>query len=150
MFVAQARDWTVQGVEIGQDIARWGQKYLHMPIHIGSVEDAALQAESFDVVVAIEVLEHVIDPRAFVNLLYHYLRPGGMFFITTPNVYSSYYYPPQAETAILEPADHLNLFSVDTLTILFREFRFEKLVVEADGPGGFQLQVFAQKPTGRH
>ena len=44
-----------------------------------------LPENSFDVVVAVEVLEHVEQDRAFVENVYRVLKPGGMFVMTTPN-----------------------------------------------------------------
>lgn len=44
-----------------------------------------LPGESFDGVIAIEVLEHVADDSAFVANVANVLRPGGWFFMTTPN-----------------------------------------------------------------
>lgn len=41
--------------------------------------------KSADVVVAIEVLEHVNRDRDFVNSVARVLRPDGVFFMTTPN-----------------------------------------------------------------
>jgi SAM-dependent methyltransferase len=40
---------------------------------------------SFDLVVAVEVLEHVEDDAAFVRNAHRVLRPGGIFLMTTPN-----------------------------------------------------------------
>lgn len=44
-----------------------------------------LRAESFDCVVAVEVLEHVEEDEAFVRNVARVLRPGGTFVMTTPN-----------------------------------------------------------------
>ena len=41
--------------------------------------------ESFDCVVAVEVLEHVEKDRDFLRHVLRVLRPGGMFLMTTPN-----------------------------------------------------------------
>ena len=41
--------------------------------------------ESFDCVVAVEVLEHVERDRDFLRHVHRVLRPGGMFLMTTPN-----------------------------------------------------------------
>lgn len=141
LFTAQVRDWIVQGIELGRDIAEWGIKYLHVPIYIGSFDEANFEDGFFDVVVAIEVLEHVIAPKAFLQNLYAKLKPGGMLFLTTPNVYSSAYYPPAPNTAILEPTDHLNLFSKNTLSMLLQDFSFNICDIELDGPEDLQLQV---------
>lgn len=44
----------------------------------------------FDLVVAIEVIEHMESPRAFLRSCFACLKPGGQFFLTTPNVDSSH------------------------------------------------------------
>lgn len=46
-----------------------------------------LPDESFDVVVAGELLEHLRDPRAVVEELRRVLRPGGTFVASVPNAY---------------------------------------------------------------
>jgi SAM-dependent methyltransferase len=44
-----------------------------------------LPKESYDFVVAVEVLEHVEDDGRFVRHVHRVLKPGGMFVMTTPN-----------------------------------------------------------------
>jgi SAM-dependent methyltransferase len=40
---------------------------------------------SFDGVVSLEVMEHLVDPRGVLEQLYNKLRPRGWLFVTTPN-----------------------------------------------------------------
>lgn len=47
-----------------------------------------LPDDAYDVVVAIEVIEHMEDHFRFVRELLRVLKPGGMLIITTPNVVS--------------------------------------------------------------
>ncbi|MFP4091476.1 MAG: class I SAM-dependent methyltransferase [Cyclobacteriaceae bacterium] len=43
---------------------------------------------SFDIVVAIEVMEHILDHEVFFSEVNRILRPGGKLFISTPNILS--------------------------------------------------------------
>jgi SAM-dependent methyltransferase len=52
-----------------------------IPIAVIEAE-ADIPAKAFDVVVCIEVLEHVPDPPAVMRALYRALRPGGIALIT--------------------------------------------------------------------
>jgi SAM-dependent methyltransferase len=45
----------------------------------------ALVPGSYDVVFSSEVLEHVVDPFAFTEVMARYLRPDGTCFVGTPN-----------------------------------------------------------------
>ena len=50
-----------------------------------SAEDLAAAGSSFDVVCAMEVLEHVVDMPAFVATACSMVKPGGRFFAATLN-----------------------------------------------------------------
>jgi SAM-dependent methyltransferase len=52
---------------------------------LDDMTETSLTAGSFDVVVAVEVLEHVEQDEAFVRNVAHVLKPGGTFLMTTPN-----------------------------------------------------------------
>jgi len=51
----------------------------------GAVEDLAREAEKFDVVLAMEVVEHVNDMPAFVAAAASLVKPGGMMALSTLN-----------------------------------------------------------------
>ncbi|RYZ48810.1 MAG: methyltransferase domain-containing protein [Sphingobacteriales bacterium] len=56
--------------------------------HFGLVADVfelPLQPASMDCIVASEIIEHVPDPRRFINCLFEVLKPGGKLIITTPH-----------------------------------------------------------------
>ncbi len=50
-----------------------------------TAEAMAAAGESFDVVLAMEIVEHVADPAAFVATCHDLLRPGGLLIASTIN-----------------------------------------------------------------
>ena len=52
-------------------------------IHI--IEDIVSSGDKFDMVCALEVLEHVHDPTVFISQCCKALRPGGSLFLSTIN-----------------------------------------------------------------
>lgn len=53
-----------------------------------SAEELPFPEDSFDVVVAVDVVEHVASQEAFAAACHAVLRPGGMLFLATPNRFS--------------------------------------------------------------
>lgn len=52
-------------------------------LHTSAEELAASRTESYDVVCAMEILEHVSSPASFLKTVMTLLKPGGMLFIST-------------------------------------------------------------------
>jgi SAM-dependent methyltransferase len=52
---------------------------------IDDMVDTRMPPESFDIIIAIEVLEHVEKDSLFIENVYNLLKPQGIFFMTTPN-----------------------------------------------------------------
>lgn len=47
--------------------------------------EAMREDQKYDVVISLEVIEHVSDPSAFVKSCMKKLKPGGIFVVSTPN-----------------------------------------------------------------
>jgi 2-polyprenyl-3-methyl-5-hydroxy-6-metoxy-1,4-benzoquinol methylase len=57
------------------------------PTHYGLVADAfelPIRDGSIDCIIASEIIEHVPDPKRFLQSLFNALKPGGKLIITTP------------------------------------------------------------------
>jgi 2-polyprenyl-6-hydroxyphenyl methylase / 3-demethylubiquinone-9 3-methyltransferase len=52
---------------------------------VGTLEDMAGEARLFDVVSAMEVIEHAADPKRFVATAASLVRPGGLLIVSTLN-----------------------------------------------------------------
>lgn len=78
----------VTGIDASADVitaarAHAAQGGLAIDYRVGGVE--AIGGETFDLVTALEVIEHVADTRAFVAGLAGALAPDGLLVLSTPN-----------------------------------------------------------------
>ncbi len=58
---------------------------LKLAYRAGAAEELAAEGAKFPVITALEVIEHVADPAAFLATLAALLEPGGLLFISTLN-----------------------------------------------------------------
>ena len=58
---------------------------LHVPSNLDEAYSAAIDRR-FDVITAIEIIEHVESPANFLREARKLINPGGFMFVTTPNV----------------------------------------------------------------
>ncbi|WP_374302256.1 bifunctional 2-polyprenyl-6-hydroxyphenol methylase/3-demethylubiquinol 3-O-methyltransferase UbiG [Paracoccus sp. (in: a-proteobacteria)] len=61
------------------------QQGLAIDYRATTAEALAEAGERFDVVLALEIVEHVADPAAFVALCHDLVRPGGLVILSTLN-----------------------------------------------------------------
>lgn len=61
------------------------QSGLEIDYRHTTAEDMAAQCESFDVVLNMEVVEHVADPQGYLTACHDLLKPGGLMIASTLN-----------------------------------------------------------------
>jgi SAM-dependent methyltransferase len=82
--VARERGWRGVGVEPVESSAERARR-SGFEVRPGTLADAGLPPASFDLVGAWHVLEHLLDPVAFLSELSLYARPGGLVAVEVPN-----------------------------------------------------------------
>ena len=115
LFQARERGWKPTGIEPVGAVARFGKEKHGLDVRICLLEEAALEANSFDVVYTNAVLEHLPSPSAALRKVFEVLRPGGLVFADTVNYESYTQQFIGAEWKLIDPRAHLSLFSPATL-----------------------------------
>ncbi len=64
--------------------------HFGLTVHIGSIHDNPFPGVDFDLIVLNQVIEHVPDPVALLQLIRGRLRPGGKIVLAFPNASSFY------------------------------------------------------------
>ena len=86
-FLARAcQGWST---DVGSDIAHCaagGATANGVPSVCASLEAGCFRPGAFDAATAIDVLEHLIDPRRGLRTMRDALRPGGLALVTVPNL----------------------------------------------------------------
>ena len=83
----QAKGCSVVGIESRLEAAVEARGFCE-DVLVGDVErmPLPLPAASFDTILLLDVLEHLVDPPAATRRLLPFLRPGGRFIIALPNI----------------------------------------------------------------
>ena len=127
-FLDEARKagWDIAGIEP----SRWARQYASDRLGIKALyptlEEANFPDESFDVVVMLDVIEHLEYPREMMSAIRKILKDGGILVISTPDI--------ESFLSILLGAKwwginrhHLFYFSRKTLESLFNKTGFKAL-----------------------
>ena len=127
----RSRLWRVTGVEISPAaeyaINKYGLDIRKIPLEENNFSD-----NSFDVVLTSHLIEHLNDPRSFLEETHRILKENGSIFITTPNIsgFQARLFAGKWRSAIF---DHLYLFSAHTLKKLLKSTGFKIVKVRTWG-----------------
>jgi SAM-dependent methyltransferase len=121
------RGWHVTGVEISPG-AEYARNERKLDVRNLPLEENKFPKDSFDVVLASHLIEHLNDPHSFLAEIRRVMKKNGRLYITTPNIsgFQGRLYGHLWRSAIF---DHLYLFSARTLKMLLNitGFKIERI-----------------------
>ena len=139
LAAARKSGWDGQGLDVSPSAVKH-VRGLGFEVYEGELQDAAFPSQHFDVVTAAELLEHLIDPRPLLQEVARILRPGGLFWTTTPHARGLSGRMLGLKWRCIWPPEHLQLFSIRGLTKLLRDAGFRQLRI--DTTGGNPIEIF--------
>lgn len=145
---AVARGWNVVGVEPSSVTSALAREHFGLDVHTGTLDEATLSEQTFDVATMTDVFEHVGEPGPMLAEIRRLLRPRGVLFIKVPNVRYV-----RVKRLLLGPVpgllddcfdarEHLVYYSAPTLreTLVAAGFKVEAITVASPIQAGSRLR----------
>jgi SAM-dependent methyltransferase len=142
---AARRGWQVVGLELDPGcVDRLRERGI--PAHVAGLPDYGGEPASFDVVAMYSVIEHTLDPVAYLDRARALLKSGGALVLRLPDTGAEG--PPASLIA------HVYHFNAHTIMVLLRRCGFEVLQLDsfhlwrpARYPGAlWNMNVVSRKP----
>ncbi len=143
------RGWDVQGVEISPLSSAFARDELGLQVHTGSLESADLEEHSFDVILLLDVLEHLHRPYDVLRRIRELLSPNGILVVQCP--WELYHWEEIAEALLsgkrpgtIEPDSipaHLYFFQPGTLDAVLRKGGFRVCARQSGNYGSIRRLV---------
>jgi SAM-dependent methyltransferase len=142
-FVAMLRwaGFDAIGLEISRWVVDFARRAFDVPMLLGSIENHDILPASLDIIVLMDVLEHLHDPVGTMDHCLRLLKPEGVVLVQTPCYPEGSSHEEMAAAGsrfleMLQPDEHLYLFSRASISELFRRL----------GAGGvaFEPALFAE------
>ncbi|WP_461246720.1 class I SAM-dependent methyltransferase [Treponema sp. R6D11] len=133
----RGKRWRVTGVEISPS-ADYAKNERKLDVRNIPLEENHFPDNSFDVILASHLIEHLNEPKTFLEETYRILKNNGNIFITTPDIsgFQSRLFGSRWRSAIF---DHLYLFSRRTLSKMLKTTGFK--VVSCHSWGGLAAGI---------
>jgi SAM-dependent methyltransferase len=136
-FVAILRwaGFDASGLELSPEIVAIARELFEIPVLQGPIEDQHIAPGAIDVIVLMDVLEHLPDPVSTMRYCLDLLAPGGMLLIQTPSYPSGKTFDDLRNEQHhfvdqLKEQEHLYLFNPESITRFFEELGCRHLTFE--------------------
>jgi SAM-dependent methyltransferase len=123
----QKSGWKAVGVELNPKAAQQARQRYGLDVFVGTLENASLEANSFDIISFWDVLEHTFSPSSELARAAELLRTGGVLAISIPNWDSFDRMIFGIHWQGLDPPRHLYMFTRETLTAFLSQAGFDVL-----------------------
>ena len=138
LAAASRAKWLAEGIEVSKPSIDFLQEQGFQVFH-GELEAAHFAENSFDVLTASEILEHVSRPFDLLEESLRVLRPGGLLWATTPHGRGVSARILGANWTCVSPPEHLQLFSIKGMKNLLKKAGFRKVQIFAQGTNPFEI-----------
>lgn len=134
--VFREEGWSTHAIEMNKVAVEWLRGRGHEEVFHGPLEDWA-SSHKYDIIMAWGVIEHVVDPGAFLLRIHELLAPGGLFVSEVPH--GQCLLVDMAQKTGMDPKrilmgeQHIVLYSTQAYIDLHEKNGLEKIHVQTNG-----------------
>lgn len=132
------------GTELSQEAGDYARKISGADIYIGDLSSLPDDLCEFNLIVSINVIEHIYDPVEFILSLKKRLVEGGRLIVATPNIGSIWYKIMKKRWSSFKIPEHVVFYSENTLTSLLLRTGFTN-VMRIPFPHAFPVGLITSK-----
>lgn len=140
------------GVEMSPWLCNYAKTIFNIPMECGRIEDLSVENNSFDMIILMDVLEHMTDPLNSLKVIARGLKDDGIIVIQTPcfrDPKKSYKLLKEEKNIFLEQLkekEHLCIFNTDSMEMILKKAGFKYVSFEPEY-FPYDMFVFASKST---
>lgn len=132
-FVVQSaaeHEWKSKGIDLNAHAVKFGKDTYDLNL---TSENFFELTEKFDCIGMYDVLEHVSNPRMFLEQAHNLLNSNGIIHIYVPNWNSASRYILGQDAHFIWPSHHLTYFTPHTLLDMVQNNGFKVIEMETEG-----------------
>lgn len=145
------------GIDLNEGLLRYGRENYDLDLRCGTVFDFHFPANTFNIIIFHQVLEHQADPVAFIAEVKRILSDDGIIFFSVPNA-GALRYQLQRQflhaggiNSMLDLPNHLYYFSKRSLKTLLDNIKFTAIIIKSYGqPDSVNELLKSQDATDDH
>jgi 2-polyprenyl-3-methyl-5-hydroxy-6-metoxy-1,4-benzoquinol methylase len=125
LLACQRLGYVVEGMDISDESASYVRNELKIPVATGSIKDTKFQSNSYDVITMWHFLEHVPNPKIYIDKARQWLKNDGFLVVDVPNYEG---FDAQADLRNWPNWDlpyHLYHFTARNLTVILEQHGFK-------------------------
>jgi 2-polyprenyl-3-methyl-5-hydroxy-6-metoxy-1,4-benzoquinol methylase len=127
LYIASELGLKVQGIEPNPYAIKYAKEHLPFNFIEGYFGPGSVSS-NFDIIILDMVLEHVPEPRALVKEVFKVLNPGGILYLSVPNmkggilrVLYSLIHQRGYKSLFVDNDVHINHFSKKSISIMMKQ-----------------------------
>lgn len=131
MAAASEKGWDVEGIDLSETALQASRDIHHLPVRQGRFDELDFEEGAYSAIATFEVLEHLTDPRGFLDKAKRLLEPGGLLVCSVPNEGRKVPFPAVRGPASTPPV-HLNFWDRASLRRFFElnGYEIERIITQ--------------------